>query len=100
MESGRNVTQLLVRNFLKAVGVWWFPPMVLQVQMNVDPSLITALRDAMQPYIITSTRTSFQGGHPAPIATKFSAPADGQPGSVRNMGPAAVCVHTLLLGPL
>ena len=32
MESGRNVTQLLVRNFLKAVGVWWFPPMVLQVQ--------------------------------------------------------------------
>jgi hypothetical protein len=31
VESGRNVTQLLVRNFLKAVGVWWFPPMVLQM---------------------------------------------------------------------
>jgi hypothetical protein len=39
VESGRNVTQLLVRNFLKAVGVWWFPPMVLQVQ----PAIILSM---------------------------------------------------------
>ncbi|KAK9918484.1 hypothetical protein WJX75_004393 [Coccomyxa subellipsoidea] len=30
-EAGRNVTQLLTRNFLKAYGVWWFPPLVLQM---------------------------------------------------------------------
>ncbi|CAL8471654.1 g11196 [Coccomyxa elongata] len=31
LEAGRNVTQLLTRNFLKAYGVWWFPPLVLQM---------------------------------------------------------------------
>lgn len=31
LESGRRVTDLLVRNLLKTVGVWWFPPMVLQL---------------------------------------------------------------------
>ncbi|CAL5222858.1 g5284 [Coccomyxa viridis] len=30
-EAGRNVTDLLMRNALKAYGVWWFPPLVLQL---------------------------------------------------------------------
>ena len=29
--AGRNVTDLLRRNFLKAYGVWWFPPLVIQM---------------------------------------------------------------------
>ena len=31
MDAGRNVTDLLTRNFLKAYGVWWFPPLVIQL---------------------------------------------------------------------
>jgi hypothetical protein len=30
IEGARHATDLLKRNFLKAYGVWWFPPMVLQ----------------------------------------------------------------------
>ncbi|DBA76839.1 TPA: hypothetical protein ACH3X2_008854 [Trebouxia sp. C0005] len=29
LEAARRATDLLARNFLKAYGVWWFPPMVL-----------------------------------------------------------------------
>jgi hypothetical protein len=47
VESGRNVTQLLVRNFLKAVGVWWFPPMVLQVQLHNETCRLIAASCAM-----------------------------------------------------
>lgn len=28
-DAGRNAADLLSRNFLKSVGVWWFPPLVL-----------------------------------------------------------------------
>lgn len=31
LDAGRGVTDLLVRNFLKAYGVWWFPPLVIQL---------------------------------------------------------------------
>ena len=31
MDAGRGVTDLLMRNFLKAYGVWWFPPLVIQL---------------------------------------------------------------------
>ena len=31
MDAGRGVTDLLVRNFLKAYGVWWVPPLVIQL---------------------------------------------------------------------
>jgi hypothetical protein len=30
LQAGRQVTELLTRNLLKTVGVWWFPPMVVQ----------------------------------------------------------------------
>jgi hypothetical protein len=30
-EAGHRATDLLRRNFLKAFGVWWFPPMVIQL---------------------------------------------------------------------
>ena len=31
MDAGRGVTDLLVRNFLKSYGVWWFTPLVIQL---------------------------------------------------------------------
>ncbi|KAK9829886.1 hypothetical protein WJX72_008466 [[Myrmecia] bisecta] len=31
LTAGRSVTDLLKRNFLKAYGVWWFPPLVLNL---------------------------------------------------------------------
>lgn len=31
MEGGKGVTDMLSRNFLNTFGVWWFPPMILQM---------------------------------------------------------------------
>lgn len=31
LEASRGVTDLLSRNFLNTFGVWWFPPMILQM---------------------------------------------------------------------
>ena len=44
--AARHATDLLTRNFLKAYGVWWFPPMVVQCAaflLSVAWGLVTFL---------------------------------------------------------
>ena len=93
MEAGRGVTDLLTRNFLKAYGVWWFPPLVIQLGAFLVAS-------AWGLVLYTTTRYALRaepaGRQVRPVEPSSSCyrPCTGVPDRLR-LGPRAVGLDPL-----